>query len=195
MNAKATYLKKVLEAATKRPELQRKGMTTYCNLFCKAILNWQAARFWMPSFPELDFQYDISSMNPGRDLEDIMRLTLTGTEYDNVVCMAASGISTGMTHDKILPADIQLYPFEVTELQAYDYANQGIPVWACSKKLVPVGHEVIIMPDDTPYDEAAGCLMAQAGWVNGVFHMADMFWTIWRKPDSDIKYFIFPKEA
>jgi hypothetical protein len=193
MNQKAKYLKEQLETATRDPALQRYLKITYCNLFCKAILDWQAARFWMPDFPELDFQYDIFSMNPGRGLDDIMLRTLTGTEYDNVVRMAASGISTGMTHDKILPEQIQLYPFEVSELQAHDYANQGIPVWACSKMLPPLGHEVIIMPTDDPYDEARGCLMAQAGWVNGVFHMADIFGEIWRKPESDIKYFVFPK--
>lgn len=193
MNHKAEYLKEKLEYATKRPELQRKGNTTYCNLFCKAILNWEAARFWMRDFQELNFKYDIQSMRPGFALDDIMLRTLTGDEYDNVIRMAMSGISTGMTHDKILPEQIQLYPFEVSELQAYDYSNQGIPVWAASKILRPLGHEVIIMPDDAPYDEAAGCKIAQAGWINGVFHMADIFYEIWRKPESDIKYFIFPK--
>ena len=188
MTKEGVYLRAVLETATRHPALQRHGRTTYCNLFCKAVLDWHAARFWMPDFPALYFRYDISAMNPGWALDDIMLYTVTGTEYDNVVRMAASGISTGMTHDKILPDQIQLYPFEVQDFQAYEYANQGIPVWACSRALAPVGHECIIMPTDTPYYPSLGLLEAQAGYVNGIFHIREIFGDI-----SDLRYFIFPK--
>jgi len=188
MNEKAYYLRKLLEYGVKRPEFQRQGNTTYCNLFAKSILSWQAARYWIPDWPVADFCYDITAMNPGKYLNEIMLNTLTGTEYDNVIRMAASGISTGGTHDLILPEQLSKYPHEVTEKQAYAYANEGIPVWAVSKALPPLGHEAIICPDDLPFDPTIGLLEGQAGWNCGFFRIKEIFGDI-----ADLKYFIFPK--
>jgi hypothetical protein len=199
MTTQGDYLRKVLEYAVSLPYFVRGtwpdgSPKTKCNLFTKSILSWQGARYLIPEFKELDFLYDITPMNPGAYLWQIMQRTDTRTAYANVMRMAKSGLDTGMTHDKILPAQIQKYPVEIDEVRAHDYANQGIPVWVCSAKLAPVGHDAIICPDESPYDEARGNRITQAGWVNGFFYMYQIFGELWRKPDSDIKYFIFPKE-
>jgi len=195
MNDKAKYLIEVLDYAVALPYFQREGKITKCNLFTKSILSWQGARYLISDFRMLDFNHDITSMNPGAYLCQIMRNTDTRTEYANIDRMAKSGLQTAQTHDIMLPDELHNYPLEITEFQAQDYANQGAVVLAISAYLPPVGHEVIIRPDDEPYDEARGCKMTQAGWFNGTFYMRDIFGEIWRSPKSDIKYIIFPKEV
>ncbi len=200
MNEKAKQLYNILEYAFRLKEYQRdyqKGgpQETYCNLYSRGILNCHAARYWVRNYAPLEYNYDITSMNPGKFLVEIMRATGVDTAYNNVKRMAKSGIDTGLTHDIPLPPQAQNYPIEINEVMAYNYANQGIPIWVTSKMLPPVGHEAIICPSDEPYDEKRGNRIAQAGWVNGFFWMSQIFGTIWRDPNSDIKYYLFPLEV
>jgi hypothetical protein len=193
----AKELKEILQYGFGRKELQKNYQgrnETYCNLFCKAVLNFQAATLWMPDWPFKKFHYDITSMNPGKYLNQIMRSTGTDAAYDNVLRMSKSGIHTEKTHDAILFPQAQNYPIELNEKEAYDYSNQGIPVWVTSKLTPPVGHEVIVCPTDEAYDLNRGNRIGQAGWVNGFFWMHQIFSSLWKKLESDIKYYIFPLE-
>jgi hypothetical protein len=194
MNERAEYLRKTIEYAVRHPYFQAEKWPdgrpkTKCNLLAKSILSWQGARYLIPDFPMLDFRYDITSMNPGQYLVNIMRLTDTRTAYANVVRMAASGIATEETHDVILPEQASGYPVETDEPTAQEFANQGTVVWMVSSLLAPVGHEAIVCPDEKMYDASKGVFTGQAGLNNGFFYRYQIFGDV-----PDLKFFVFPKE-
>jgi hypothetical protein len=196
---------------------------TYCNLFARSILNWKAGREWVPDFTQFDFCYDISTMNPGASLEVIERRLLIDVEYANlnnaiiqrnslqkiIINEAAKYTPDGGTTEATAKqkwmdenptivdatAKMNRCPMEVDSYQAYNLSNQGVPVLIISPKTsAPKGHEAIVCPSDEDYDESRGNRIAQAGWVNGMFWMKDIF-DLWRSPQSDIKFFVFPKEV
>jgi hypothetical protein len=195
MNTKANYLRLSLEYAVKHPYFQAEKWPdgrpkTKCNLLAKSILTWQGARCLIPDFPMLDFRYDITSMNPGAYLWQIMQRTDTRTAYKNVCRMQQSGIDTHETHDIILPEQLKNYPIEINEQTAQEYANEGIVVWMVSSEIAPVGHEAIVCPNEKIYDPYKGCLTGQAGLNNGFFYHYQIFGNM-----PDLKFFIFPLEV
>lgn len=210
---KANYLRQILEYAVKLPQYKQDFQPggekeTYCNLLARGVLNCIAAGIWanlflnralFPSKPYVptDFHFDISSMNPGKPLGDIMTMTRVDVAYNNVKRMTASGKATAETHDKILPPQAGKYPVEVTPEEAQDYANEGIPIWITSINVCRGGHEAIVYPTLQPYDKMRGVKLAQAGTWNGIFFIGEWqsFGDFWKRSDSDIKYYLFPMEG
>ena len=214
----ADDLKKILEYVIKLPQFKRDFQTggdqeTYCNILARAVLNSVGARLWttwaqkyaarknppqsIPDYTPSDFLYDISFMNPGKPLGDIMTMTSVSTAYHNVMRMAESGKRTDETHDQILPEQASKYPVEVTPERAQELANQGIPVWGTSELVCKGGHEVIVYPCLAPYSAIRGPKIAQAGWWNGIFFANEWqaFGDFWNQPTNDIKFYLFPKES
>jgi hypothetical protein len=216
---KAEYLQNILRYAVMCPQFAdhlQGGLDTYCNIFSRSILNVIGAMIWVTrcknerlidrGFQYIcsDFHFDISAMLPGRTLAEIMTSLPIDVEYANLIRMAASGLSTAETHDKILPEQAGRYPIELDQEEAHDVANEGVPVLVISAKhnaplriqqgLPALGHEAIVFPTLKAFDGIE--TVAQAG-PPGIYRAdsAYSFGDFWHSPDSDIKFFRFPSEV
>jgi hypothetical protein len=203
----ASELKKLLIYATKLPQLQidyqvggRKE--TYCNVYARSILSWQGARYWIRDFPNTGLTYNLQSMNPGKYLSEIMLNTGCKKAHMSVVNaietfneQVRGGAGLPETEYDELKRNT---PRRVTEEEAQELANQGIPIWISSADISKTtGHEAIVCPNDRAFNKDKGCLIGQAGGINGIFYISDWqaFGNFYFSDASDIIFVRFPNEV
>ena len=182
-------------AVYQRDSIGRKA--TYCNLAsydlfdarCKAIWNvmvQEGASLKRP-FPMGQtikaYDYDIRPIMPNNDYNDILSAPIPKV-FDKAIKEAKKG-------------SIRL----LTQAQAQEKANKGIPCMIISKKFnhVAISCPHLIWADDLgkmvlkPYNPELGCFTGNAGWINSLMYMSDPkgFGSINWKSETDILYIQF----
>jgi len=185
-NARAKKLLEILEIAVALPQYQ-KGypnerkyangqLVTYCNVLARDVLDSRCPKAWIMGWliggansSVEGYDYDISFMNPGKDLMTIILGTGIDVVYNNLLKAAEIGAVKSLTPE-----------------EAQNRANDGTPVHIISLKY---GHEAIVCPSALPYNTAVGPMVAQAGFYNGIFPISDRkSWGTWWT-DLEIKYY------
>jgi hypothetical protein len=185
-------LRGILEKAVKLKQYKRgypnnrkyaggNKLVTYCNVFARDILDRRCSKTWIMGWLiggdhaiiETPYDYDITCLNKSGKIKSVLLGTSPGGAYRN---------AEQASLDKKIES--------VTMPHAQQLANQGIPVWVTSEEYC---HEAIVCPDFNTYFSKKGCLIAQAGWVNGIMYISDKW--AWGKnfQDPEIKFYYFPE--
>jgi hypothetical protein len=154
--------------------------TTYCNVLARDVLDSRCKKVWIMGWLiggengiiKDGYDYDIGCLNPDRSLESVLLSTTVQLAYKNAIEASKIGIVES-----------------ISMKEAQERANKGIPIWVSSAKY---NHEAIVCPDlKNIYNEKKGCLIAQAGFYNGIFYISDK--KAWgnRFQDTEIKYYEF----
>lgn len=168
-SAKAVYVKYKLTEYVKFPAYQKRHGITFCNVFARDILDYRTKDKKKYCFYFDDFMYDVTPVFPKKNsiYMNIQRA------YKRATKAAAQNLIT-------------LY----TMKQAQIRANQGVLVWGISAKF---NHEFLVCPGE--WSSTEGCLVAQAGQVNGIFRISDkaVFGKNWK--DSEIRFYEFKEKG
>jgi hypothetical protein len=201
-------LRKVLEAGVKLPQYQkgylgRKPAETHCSVFARDVLDKRANIPWDPNnlnYGDIisEYDYDIRSINPGRSLVDVIVNTPIWDSSKNVlVASKATVMDAGERARNVLVLTKARGPVEVEPKEAFVLAAAGVVVWVVGFRAEGerhiYRHEAIVFPMCGEYNPVLGLEIAQAGGVNGIFHISNRmaFGRFWKDPE--IRYFVFPE--
>jgi len=135
------------------------GNATQCNLYARDFVDSKfitdPSKDWAQGIGGLisDYSYDISPINPGKKIFDVILNTTIQTCHVNLVAAGKSG------KVKLLTAE-----------QAQGRANEGIPIHCVSG---PMNHETIIISDPNNYNPDLGPMMSQSGSFVGCCYLGD----------------------
>lgn len=168
-SGRAWLIKQKLVQYTKCEAYQRKGRVTFCNMFARDVLDnrfpWALGKVYGFLFD--DFDYDTSAVFP-----------IMGYIY----------MSIREAYHRAEKAGERMWIKSLTCEQAQARANIGRLVWIISAKY---NHEALVCPGQ--WSSEYGCMVAQAGWENGIFRISD--WQVFGQNwcDPEIKFYEFPE--
>jgi hypothetical protein len=154
-------LQERLSRAVKQSEYRRYRYWTYCNVFAADFLDNRPCWITGQGFLFSDYGYDVSKLYP-------IPYSVRNTRIEVAYARALS-----IKH--------------LTGEQAFYEAQLGTVILVISRRY---NHMAIVYPEYGRYP-ANGCLVAQAGWYNGIFRISDpeVFGKNWK--DKEILYLMF----
>jgi len=188
----AQKVKAALSQAVLLPEYQKGFLgnfpdgepKTACNLLARDFLDSTCPKTWkcgwlIGSNPDARVKteiscYDISMISPDDIVNDVLNTTIQRAR-ENLINAAKQGLVELMTAE-----------------EAQRRANAGLVIHCISGKH---NHELIICPDENPYDPNKGPKIGQAGLYNAICYISDSksFGKKWTDPD--LIYVQYPKKS